>query len=64
MRSSAGPSTRISSTENNNEEVKHRELLFFFTGFLSGVIVGTGPLIAVAIKSSLGNKKDKGGDAK
>lgn len=39
------------------------ELLFFFIGFLSGIIAGTGTLIGVAIKS-LGNKKDKGGDAK
>ena len=38
------------------------ELAFFFIGFSSGIIVGVGTLFAVAIKS-LGNKKDKGGDA-
>lgn len=39
------------------------EIAFFFIGFFAGVIVGVGTLFAVAIKS-LGNKKDKGGDAK
>lgn len=38
------------------------ELLFFFIGFLTGIIVGVGTIFIVAIKS-LGGKKDKGGDA-
>lgn len=38
------------------------EIAFFFIGFFAGIIVGTGTLIGVAIKS-LG-KKNKGGDAK
>ena len=39
------------------------EIAFFFFGFSAGVIAGVGTLIGVAIKS-LGNKKDKGGEAK
>lgn len=38
------------------------ELLFFFIGFLTGIIAGVGTIFVVAIKS-LGGKKGKGGDA-
>ena len=39
------------------------EILIFFIGFLSGVIIGVGTIIAVALKS-IGNKSGKGGGIK